>query len=53
MTTNYVYNIEQVYKKINNMSTKADPEVLTLQTRKLEVIVKNFSTRKVNSSAIF
>lgn len=44
---------KQVCKKVNNMSTKDDPEGLTLQTRMLEVIAKNFSKRKVNSSANF
>lgn len=43
MTTNYVYNTEQVCNKVNSMSTKADPGGLTLQTRTLKVIAKNFN----------
>lgn len=43
MTTNYVYNTKQVCNKVNSMSTKADPGGLTLQTRTLKVIAKNFN----------
>lgn len=38
-----MFNTERVCKKVNNMSTKVDPEGLTLQIRMSEVIAKNFS----------
>lgn len=40
MTTNYIYNIEEVRNKVNNMNTKVNSEGLTLQTRVLEVTAK-------------